>query len=579
MTAPAFDVVTIGRVSADLYGQQIGGRLEDMASFAKSVGGSPANIAIGAARLGLKAGFISRVGDEAMGRFIREQLGREGVDTTFLKTDPQRLTALVLLGVRDERTFPLIFYRENCADNALDESDIDEAYIASSRAIVVTGTHFARANTDQAQRRAIGIAARNGRKVVLDIDYRPNLWGLAGHGGGEERYIASERVSEHLQGILSTCDLVVGTEEELKIAGGSDDIHSALRKVRELTRGIIVLKRGPMGCVVFDGAIPDDLSRGIVGQGFPVEVYNVLGAGDAFMAGFLSGWLRDMPLDDCARRANACGAIAVSRLLCSPEYATTEELEHFLAKGSSTRALRNDTELAHIHRTTTRRPLKTPQLVLDMAGVLEGAEQLERASALLLDAVMDASSDAPCGLGVVLDERVGTTVLHRATGTGLSLFRKLEPGSSVDMIEWPVTQIVLLDGAASPRDHAAAGEIAHRLGHELAIRVDGTAAIQTLYDAGLRPDWWLARLEANETEATRKLIWCFDPHCRGVLMADDAPASPSALGVVVGHGEIAPLVQQWSRRDIDDRALVYATSAHLRRLAASWTSLDKRSPP
>ncbi|MDH3596808.1 MAG: PfkB family carbohydrate kinase, partial [Rhodospirillales bacterium] len=107
------DVITLGRASVDLYGQQVGGRLEDMGSFAKYVGGCPANIAIGCARLGLKAGLITRVGDEHLGRFIREQLAVEGVELRGVRTDPERLTALVVLGIRDDETFPLIFYREN----------------------------------------------------------------------------------------------------------------------------------------------------------------------------------------------------------------------------------------------------------------------------------------------------------------------------------------------------------------------------------------------------------------------------------------------------------------------------------
>src|ERR1700753_788152 len=150
--APALDVIPIGRSSVDLYGAQVGGRLEDMASFSKAVGGCPTNIAIGTARLGLKSAVITRVGDEHMGRYIREQLQREGVAVAGVHTDPERLTSLVLLGIRDSKTFPLIFYRENCADGALDESDIDEAYIASAKAIVVTGTHFSRPNTAAAQR-------------------------------------------------------------------------------------------------------------------------------------------------------------------------------------------------------------------------------------------------------------------------------------------------------------------------------------------------------------------------------------------------------------------------------------------
>ncbi len=116
------DLIAIGRSSVDLYGQQTGGRLEDMGSFAKYVGGSPTNTAIGASRLGLKAGLITRVGADHMGRFIREELQRDGVDVRGVISDSQRLTALVILGIRDRGTFPLIFYRENCADMALSEA-------------------------------------------------------------------------------------------------------------------------------------------------------------------------------------------------------------------------------------------------------------------------------------------------------------------------------------------------------------------------------------------------------------------------------------------------------------------------
>ena len=137
----ALDVITIGRASVDLYGQQIGSRLEDIASFAKSVGGCPANIAVGTARLGLRSALLTRVGDEQMGRFIREQLVREGVSVDGLRTDPERLTALVLLSVEDEGVSPMIFYRSDCADMALSEDDVNETFVASARAVVVTGTH------------------------------------------------------------------------------------------------------------------------------------------------------------------------------------------------------------------------------------------------------------------------------------------------------------------------------------------------------------------------------------------------------------------------------------------------------
>ena len=167
------DVITIGRSSVDLYGGQVGGRLEDMGSFQKYIGGSPTNIAAGTARLGLKSGLITRVGDEHMGRFIREELAREGVDVRGVVTDPVRLTALVLLGIRDDSQFPLIFYRENCADMALCEDDIDPAFIAEARCITVTGTHLSHARTEAAVLKALRLAKENGARTALDIDYTP----------------------------------------------------------------------------------------------------------------------------------------------------------------------------------------------------------------------------------------------------------------------------------------------------------------------------------------------------------------------------------------------------------------------
>ena len=219
------DLITIGRSSVDLYGSQIGGRLEDMGSFDKYIGGSPTNIACGTARLGLKSAVITGVGDEHMGRFIREQLEREGVNTDGVKTDPDRLTALVLLGIRDQEQFPLIFYRENCADMGLTVDDIDESFIRRARAVVVTGTHLSHPQVEAATLKALEIARAAGMQTALDIDYRPNLWGVAGHGDGESRFVESEAVTAKLQSTLHLFDLIVGTEEEFHIAERFDRHH------------------------------------------------------------------------------------------------------------------------------------------------------------------------------------------------------------------------------------------------------------------------------------------------------------------------------------------------------------------
>ncbi|MEM6729337.1 MAG: PfkB family carbohydrate kinase, partial [Pseudomonadota bacterium] len=195
------DVVTIGRAGVDLYGDQTGSRLEDMGSFSKYIGGSPTNTAIGAARLGMGCALISRVGDDAMGRFIQEELAREGVDTSHVRTDAARMTALVILGIRDKASFPLIFYRENCADMAISEEDVTENLIARTRAVVTSGTHFSTPTTKAASLRALELAEKHGAERWIDLDYRPVLWGLGGKGDGETRFIADDGVTEHLQGI------------------------------------------------------------------------------------------------------------------------------------------------------------------------------------------------------------------------------------------------------------------------------------------------------------------------------------------------------------------------------------------
>ena len=310
------DLITIGRSSVDLYGAQIGGRLEDMGSFDKYIGGSPTNIACGTARLGLKSAVITGVGDEHMGRFIREQLEREGVNIDGVKTDPDRLTALVLLGIRDQEQFPLIFYREQCADMGLTVDDIDEGFIRSARAVVATGTHLSHRQVEAATIKALELARANGQQTALDIDYRPNLWGVAGHGDGESRFVESEAVTAKLQSILHLFDLIVGTEEEFHIAGGSTDTIKALRAVRAVSKATLVCKRGAAGAVAFTGDVPDSLDDGQAGPGFPIEVFNVLGAGDGFMSGLLKGWLDGEDWPTTLKYANACGAFAVRDFFC-----------------------------------------------------------------------------------------------------------------------------------------------------------------------------------------------------------------------------------------------------------------------
>src|SRR6202521_245274 len=434
-TDSTLDLIAVGRSSVDLYGEQLGGRLEDMGSFAKYLGGSPANTAVAAARLGLKAGLLTRVGADHMGRFIREQLVREGVDVHGVLSDSQRLTALVILGIRDRETFPLIFYRENCADMALCEQDLDDTWLAKARAVLINGTHLSTPGVLAASVGAARHVKAAGGRVVFDVDYRPVLWGLAARDLGENRFVAHEGVTQRLQNVLALCDLVVGTEEESRILGGAEDMVAALKNVRARTPATIVLKRGAHGCVVFPGRVPDNLEEGVVAPGFRVEVYNVLGAGDAFMGGYLCGWLRDEPIEQCCRLANACGAIGVSRHGRAPAMPTWPELQHFLAAREHRFRLREDAQLAHVHWATTR--VRTYEdlwvLAIDHRNQFEelaaqvGADRelIPRFKMLGLRAV-DSVAQGDTRFGILLDGRYGFDALAQAANHSYWIGRSIE---------------------------------------------------------------------------------------------------------------------------------------------------------
>lgn len=621
------DLIAIGRSSVDLYGEQIGGRLEDMGSFAKYVGGSPTNTAIAAARLGLKTGLLTRVGADHMGRFIREQLMREGVDVHGVIADSERLTALVILGIRDRETFPLIFYRENCADMALCEQDLDDTWLASARAVLINGTHLSTPSVFQA---SVGAARRvkaAGGRVVFDIDYRPVLWGLAAKDLGENRFVAHEAVTRQLQSVLPLCDLVVGTEEEIRILGGDPDTLAALKKIRVRTSATMVCKRGAQGCVAFPGCVPDNIEQGVVTPGFQVEVYNVLGAGDAFMGGFLRGWLNDAPIEHCCRLGNACGAIVVSRHGCAPAMPTWPELQLFL-EGRRKLRLREDSAFEHLHWATTRAGTYEDLTILAIdhrsqfedlaakAGV--DSERISRFKMLGLHA-LDSVAQGDARFGVLLDGRYGFEALAEAANRQYWVGRPIEvPGSrpllfegsadvATELTTWPLNHIVKCLVLYHPDDEPRLRERQERqllrlfdacrkTRHELLVEIivpRGMAvdartvarAISRIYDIGVRPDWWKLEPSASSTTwaAIEAAIIHGDPLCRGVvLLGLSAPegelvgsftaAAPFKIvkGFAVGRTIFDAIARQWFSEAISDDVAVNGMAEKMSALVSAW---------
>ena len=624
------DVICIGRIAVDLYGQQIGSRLEDMSTFAKYLGGSSGNVAYGTAIQGLKSAMLARVGDEHMGRFLRETLQRVGVNTDYLITDKTRLTGLVILGIKDQDTFPLVFYRDNCADMGLTPDDIQEDYIASSRAVAVTGTHLSHPDTRAAVLKALETARRHGLRTALDIDYRPVLWGLTSLGDGETRFVESQRVTQQLQEVLHYFDLVVGTEEEFHIAGGSTDTLTALKNVRQATQATLVCKRGPLGCVVLENAIPDSWEQTKLQSGVQVEVLNVLGAGDAFMSGLLRGWLNDESWEQACRYANACGALVVSRHGCAPAMPTKVELDDFLSRDKEVKRPDLDSHLNHLHRVTTRKQ-QWPELCVfafdhrkqlaDMASEAGiDAARLPELKTLLLRAAEEAASEA--GLdhrsGILADTTYGQPALNAITGKGWWIGRPVELPSSrplrlehgnigSQLVDWPQEHIVKCLVFYHPHDSAELRKEQDELildlwrgcnktGHELLLEVilpesnpDRKESyyldmLSHFYSLGIQPDWWkLPPLSLESWQAISGLIEQQDPHCRGILILGlDAPVdvlkagfaaaakAPWVKGFAVGRTIFGQPSRQWLQGELNDQALIQQVKDNYLQLIQYW---------
>lgn len=558
------DLICIGRVAVDLYGQQTGARLEDMASFAKYLGGSSGNVAYGVARQGLKSSMLARVGNEHMGRFVREELQRAGVDTSHLVTDPDRLTALAILGIKDKNNFPLIFYRENCADMAIRPKDVDEDYIASARVLAITGTHLTHADTRAAVLRALQFAGKRGLKRVLDIDYRPVLWGLTSPGDGETRYIPSDKVTAQLQRVFHHFDLIVGTEEEFLIAGGCTATVEALRAVRRVSDAVLVCKRGALGCSVFEADIPDDLDEGITVPGVSVDVLNVLGAGDAFMAGLLRGYLDGQSWEQSCQYGNACGALVVSRHGCAPSMPTREELDDYLSRAETVPRPDLDARLNHLHRVTTcDRSWCDLNIVafdhrhqmVQLANETDAPKScIPKLKQLIFQAAeqLAESSDLAGNIGVLIDGTYGQDVLNAVSGRGWWVARPVElPGSrplrlehgniGSQLIGWPLEQVVKCLVFYHPEDKAdmrldqeqqvkEVYEACCTSGHELLLEVilpDGMPkaddfyrrTLKRFYNLGIKPAWWkLPPLAPESWDAVGALLEERDPLCHGVVI-------------------------------------------------------------
>jgi 5-dehydro-2-deoxygluconokinase len=313
-----YDVITYGRSSIDLYSQEVGAPFELIPGFHAFVGGSPLNIAVGCSRLGLKASLLTGVGRDKVGDFILRFLKEEGVVTENIPVIETARSSAVILGIEPPDRFPLVYYRDNCADSQISIDHVLKAGIEQSRLLEVSGTALNIEPTRSSAFLAAEIAQRYGVPVMLDLDFRADQWHDIRAFGVTSR------------AFMRNATIVLGTEEEVLAAYLTDesqlnishqqisapeikgDIQVAIQGILNLGVEALVIKTGSRGAAVH---LPDGTIQEV--PGFPVEVLNILGAGDAFAAGFIYGYLKGWDLYKSCRMGNACGAHVVTQLGCA----------------------------------------------------------------------------------------------------------------------------------------------------------------------------------------------------------------------------------------------------------------------
>ncbi|MBE7503924.1 MAG: 5-dehydro-2-deoxygluconokinase [Verrucomicrobiales bacterium] len=325
----------MGRSSLDLYSNDVGARFEDITSFAAYVGGSPTNISVGGRRLGLNTVILTALGEDPVGDFILKFLDAEGVVTGFIPRKPGHRTSAVVLGIEPPDRFPLVYYRHHCADIELTIADVLAAPVTDCRAFQFAGTNLSRDPSRTATLFAAERARQAGVEVVFDLDFRPDQWHDPLAFGVTAR------------SALRVVDIVLGTEDEIRAAVLSDpaqvehtssvsdtkvrgDVGDAVRQLLALGPRALLEKRGERGARIHLRAAGDRIET-IEAPGYPVAIANILGAGDAFAAGFLYGHLQGWGWRKSARLGNACGAIVVTQHGCANFMPTLAEVMAFVA--------------------------------------------------------------------------------------------------------------------------------------------------------------------------------------------------------------------------------------------------------
>jgi len=315
------DFIALGRLAIDLNANEINKPMEETMTFTKYLGGSPANIAVGMSKLGMKTGFIGRVADDQMGRFIASYLDKTGIDSSNVVIDKSgSKTGLAFTEIKSPTDCSILMYRDNVADLKLEPKDIKEEYIKGAKALLISGTALSKSPSREATFVALDYARKHNLVIFFDIDYRPYTW------------VSEEETAVYYNLAAEKCDVIIGTREEFDMMealtnpGNSDDYVTA-NKWFDYNAKIVVIKHGKDGSIAYNKE--GETFKGTI---FPAKVVKTFGAGDSYASAFIYGLMQGWDIDKAMEFGSASASIVISSHSCSDAMPTAEQIKLYIEK-------------------------------------------------------------------------------------------------------------------------------------------------------------------------------------------------------------------------------------------------------
>lgn len=593
-----FDLICLGEVAVELNVEQLYCDLREAQTYRQYLGGCCANVAAGAANLGLRTVIVSRVGQDPLGVFIRNELMNQKVDTRWLKISDKHKTGAILQSLNSENKRSKIYYKDNSADINLLESDCEEDLFKRSKALYINGNSLATANMRNVCQYAIQLAKSYGQKTILDVRFTPDLWS-----GDEKRNIV-----EHYKFFVSQCDVVIIESDDISVLGIIAN-ELPITEIRLLTSAIILSKNSDNSCTAYAA----DSIAPITVPGYELDVLNRAGKDEAFASSFIYSYLREHDLVDSVKRSNAASAIISSRHASAPEMPTLDEISrltepeiiskfdifskvkakesrkevcllafdqrYYFTPGTQVeiekiREFKNILYKGFINSQTYRLEKSiTSGLIVD--DNIPENELREDTNAIICMPIESADSQL---LKWISDRDLYSQILHRPKRWWVKVLVKIGPDMPVDKLEHQISMLSSLQ------------EICHELDRTLLLDLSTTNvlwAMRYIFQNNIMPHWWKlpSEYEYITWKKIETLAGYYQDNPRIMILGGDVVSTKDlensfatakecswVEGFAIGRNIFLEVFIQWSNGKISHNMAIEKLGLEYDRMSRLWSN-------